>query len=367
MTMVTQGFQGYYAETRSYDATAAFWRSLGFENVFETGHGSGQWRHPSGGPYVFVNEQHDTELEDHPILSVADAAAFDPLRPLDVAKPFTAEHWGVAEALIRDPDGRVISLQAPLQPGVEEPDAAVEDEPTTPEFGGHLAGAVFWGADLTGATFRDVDLTGTSISHARLVDVEIDASIGRLVVNGVDVTDYVNERDPWFPLRSMIEPTEPAGVRVAWSALEQAWSDTISIASGYPDADLHLSVDGEWSFVDTLRHLVFAIDKWYTVPVAGGSFHPLGLPNSGSIDFPWPGIDRGLQPSVADALAAYRGRVEAVRANVESVTIGDLGRRVDVLENGEHSVQDCLWTIFEELFWHNRYARRDLERLTPAG
>jgi hypothetical protein len=41
--------------------------------------------------------------------------------------------------------------------------------------------------------------------------------------------------------------------------------------------------------------------------------------------------------------------------------------RVDVLENGEHSVRDCLWTVFEESFWHNRYARRDLERLTAAG
>ncbi len=365
--MTTEGFQGQYFETRSYDATAAFWQALGFENVFETDHGSGQWRHPSGGPYVFVNEQHDTELETHPILRVADASAIDLAGTFDVARPFTPEHWGVVEALVRDPDGRVVSLQAPLPPEVGEAEAATDDEPASPEFGGDLAGAVFWGADLTGATFRDVDLSGASISHARFVDVDIDASIGRLVVNGVDVTDYVNERDPWFPLRSLIEPTDPSGVRAAWSALEQAWSETCALASGHPDADLHRSVDGEWSFVDTLRHLVFAVDKWFTVPITVGSFEPIGLPNSGSIDFPWPGIDRTARPDVAEALAAFRNRVGAVRGYVDTVTLQELGLRVDVLENGEHSVQECLWTIFEESFWHNRYARRDLERLASAG
>lgn len=48
-----------------------------------------------------------------------------------------------------------------------------------------------WGADLHGATFRDVDLTGTWISHALVVDVEIDAIVDRVVINGVDVTDFV--------------------------------------------------------------------------------------------------------------------------------------------------------------------------------
>ena len=77
------------------------------------------------------------------------------------------------------------------------------------EFEGDLAGAVFWGADLHGATFRDVDLTGARISHAWFVDVEIDALVDQLVVNGVDVTAYVNERDAWYPLRAMIRPSDP--------------------------------------------------------------------------------------------------------------------------------------------------------------
>ena len=120
--MATEGFEGLYVETRNYGATGAFWSSLGFEKVFETGHGSGQWEHPAGGPYVFINEQHDASLETHPILRVADSNAFAPDRTPDFARPFTPQHWGVVEALIRDPDGRNISLQAPLPDGVEAPD-----------------------------------------------------------------------------------------------------------------------------------------------------------------------------------------------------------------------------------------------------
>ncbi len=235
------------------------------------------------------------------------------------------------------------------------------------EFEGDLAGSVFWGADLTGALFRDVDLTRTSISHARVIDVDIDAQIDGLVVNGVDVTDYVNEHDPWFPLRSMLEPTDPAGLQASWSAMEETWSHTLSLAQQRPDADLHRSVDGEFSFVDTLRHLVFAIDKWFTAPVLGGPFEPMGKPNSGSVDFPWPGLDQNLDPTAAEALAAYRGRVAAVRDDISSVTPDELARRVEVLENGEHTVQDCLWVVLEESFWHNRYARRDLDRLSGSG
>lgn len=117
--MATEGMIGFYMETRSYGATAAFWQSLGYENMFETDHGSGQWRHPNGGPYVFIAEQLDRELETHPILGVADAAAFAPARQPTYAKPFTPEHWGVLEATLLDPDGRPVSLQAPLPEGAE--------------------------------------------------------------------------------------------------------------------------------------------------------------------------------------------------------------------------------------------------------
>ena len=119
--MATEGFIGYYVGTRNYGATAAFWKSLGFENVFETGHGSGQWQLPAGGAYVFIDEN-VAELETHPILGVADSTTFSPARRPEFAKEWTAEHWDVMEAWLLDPDGRTVSLQAPLPPGVTAPD-----------------------------------------------------------------------------------------------------------------------------------------------------------------------------------------------------------------------------------------------------
>lgn len=119
--MATEGFEGFYIETRDYGATAAFWSSMGFENVFHTDHGSGQWAHPAGGPYVLINENHDSDLDTHIILRVPDATMFAPSPPADYQKPFSPEHWGVAEALVRDPDGRTVSLHAPMPAGTPGP------------------------------------------------------------------------------------------------------------------------------------------------------------------------------------------------------------------------------------------------------
>jgi hypothetical protein len=235
------------------------------------------------------------------------------------------------------------------------------------EFEGDLAGAVFWGADLKGATFRDVDLTGTRISHAFVVDVEIDATIDRLVVNGVDVTRYVNERDPWYPLRAMLRPDSPDAMRQTWATLEAEWEKTLAMVRALPEEARHESVNGEWSFVQTLRHLVFAMDKWFTAPVLGEGFDPIGLPNSGSVDFPWPGLEYDRTPSFEDALAVRTDRVSRFRDYLTTVDAADLDREIDVLENGPHPLLDCLHTVFEEEFWHLRYARRDLELLAAGA
>ena len=231
------------------------------------------------------------------------------------------------------------------------------------EFEGDLAGAVFWGADLSGARFRDVNLTGATISHAWLVNVDIDALVDTVVINGVDVTAFVNERDPWYPLRAMLRPPDPEAMRATWVALEDAWAKTVTMANALPDDRLHESVNKEWSFVQTLRHLVFAMDKWFAAPILGERFDPIGLPNSGSVGFPWPGLDYDLTPSVSDALAVRAARATRFREFLESVASTDFTRPIEVLENGTNSLQECIYTVFEEEFWHNRYAQRDLAQL----
>jgi hypothetical protein len=231
------------------------------------------------------------------------------------------------------------------------------------EFEGDLAEAEFWGADMRGARFRDVNLTGVTITHAWLVDVEIDAFIDRFVVNGVDVTAFVNEHDRWYPLRTVLGASDPDSMRSGWSALREAWTETIERARRLPDEQLHVSVNGEWSFVQTLRHLLMAMDKWFTAPILGEAFSPLGLPNTGSADFSWPGLDVEATPSLTDVLAARTEQATRLTDYLAAMTADDLTRTVDVLENGPHQVRDCISTVFEEEFWHHRYAVRDLAEL----
>lgn len=121
--MATEGFEGFYVETTNYGATGAFWESLGFVNTFETDHHSGQWEHPSGGPYVFIAERPGPELQSYPMFRVADAATFASSRTPELVQQFEPTHWGVVEAFVHDPDGRPMSLQAPLPEGVSAPDA----------------------------------------------------------------------------------------------------------------------------------------------------------------------------------------------------------------------------------------------------
>jgi hypothetical protein len=226
-----------------------------------------------------------------------------------------------------------------------------------------LSDAVFWGVELQRSTMRDVDLTGARISHGRLVDVVIDGQIDGLVVNGVDVTDYVNERDAWFSLRSQLHPTDLDAMRQGWQAFVAAWSGAIERAQRLSEAQRHASVDGEWSFVETVRHLVFATDKWFIVPILGGAFWPMGLPNSGSVDFGWPGIDGAAVPTFEEAVAAWRSRCDQLRDHLDDIEPAALSVEVTVLENGAGAVHDCIGVVFEEHFHHLRYATRDLDRL----
>jgi uncharacterized protein YjbI with pentapeptide repeats len=229
------------------------------------------------------------------------------------------------------------------------------------EFEGRdLRAAVFWGVDLSEARFRDVNMTNVTISHALIVNVDIDGLVEQVTINGVDVTQYVNERDAWYPLRAMLRPTDPDGVRAAWDALERAWVATTERARRRTEVQLHTSVGGEWSFVETLRHLVFALDKWFTAPILGESFHSIGLPNTGSADFGWPGLDSSADPTFDEVLAVRAQRATRLHAYLQGVTPEDLRREAEVLENGSTPVLECLYTVFEEEFEHNRYALRDL-------
>src|SRR5436305_9303254 len=102
-----------------------------------------------------------------------------------------------------------------------------------------LSGSEFWGVDLSQTKFRDVNLTATTFTNAWFIDVDIDGLVDRLTINGVDVTAYVNEHDVWYPLRGMLRPPDPEGMRAAAAALADAWRATITRAESLPEEKLH--------------------------------------------------------------------------------------------------------------------------------
>ena len=62
-----------------------------------------------------------------------------------------------------------------------------------------------------------------------------------------------------------------------WDTVERLWADTLARAERLPERLLHERVDDEWSFTETLRHLVFVADSWTGRMVLGDqSFHRLG-------------------------------------------------------------------------------------------
>ncbi len=118
--MGTEGIGGFVVETSNWGKAVAFWEGLGFELEFETDHNSGQLRHPAGGPWVFIDENLETDTpQTWPVILASDADDFVPPTSGELEHAFEPQHWSVMEARLRDPDGHAISVQAPLPEGVE--------------------------------------------------------------------------------------------------------------------------------------------------------------------------------------------------------------------------------------------------------
>ena len=144
-----------------------------------------------------------------------------------------------------------------------------------------FAGAAFEQVTFAGARFRQVDLSGVRIRSAYLRDLDIGGEVERLLVNGIDVAPLIEaELDRRHPERTKLRPTDAAGFREAWDVIEQLWAGTVARARELDPALLHDRVDDEWSFIETLRHLVFATDAWVGRVVLGdpSPWDPLDLP-----------------------------------------------------------------------------------------
>jgi hypothetical protein len=72
-----------------------------------------------------------------------------------------------------------------------------------------------------------------------------------------------------YPDRVKMRPTDADGFREAWDILERMWQLTVERARGMAPELLHERVEGEWSLIETLRHLLFATDAWVKRAILG--------------------------------------------------------------------------------------------------
>lgn len=118
--MATEGIEGVHLETHNWGKAARFYQALGFELEFETDHGSGLLRNGAG-PYLFIAEIPENQVpQARIVLKVTDADAFRPDPVVDVVTPFEQTHYETQEMTVRDPDGRIWSLQAPAKDQASE-------------------------------------------------------------------------------------------------------------------------------------------------------------------------------------------------------------------------------------------------------
>ncbi len=200
-----------------------------------------------------------------------------------------------------------------------------------------LRGATFHQVYLNDASLRAVDFTatqfrgslfnGSRMRGVELVDVEIYGELQNVVVNGVDIAPLVDaELNRRMPERARMRPDDSDGFRAAWTILERLWEGTLARARTFPEAALHRSVDDEWSFIQTLRHLNFASAAWVGRMILGNTspWHELDLPwdeAPGWDGIPW---DRQARPSLDEVLTVRRDRQAMVRQVIALLTDAQL-------------------------------------------
>ena len=237
--------------------------------------------------------------------------------------------------------------------------------------------------DWTQSRFEEVDFSqsrfhngyfqDTVIRGAWLQRVEIDGFIDAVTINGVDVGPLIEaELDRRDPDRRLVRPTDAEGFRRAWEIVVRRWDAATQRARALPEDLLHRRVDGEWSFIETLRHLVQATDAWVLRAILGNPapYHPLGLPHTEMpADTPLVPHDPDARPCLDEVLAVRAQRMTTVAELLDELTDERLEEMTEpVLEPGypasqPYLVRRCLRAVVNEEWLHREYAERDLAAL----
>jgi hypothetical protein len=239
-----------------------------------------------------------------------------------------------------------------------------------------LSGARFEQVDFSHAWFRNVYFTGATLRGASLEDVDIDGVIRNVRINGVDIGPLVeSELNRRYPERTKLSPSDAAGFREAWAIIERAWPATIERAKRLPPGLLHERVEDEWSFIETLRHLVFATDAWVRRAILGDPdpYSPLGLPHDEMEPDPSVPNAPDARPSLDEVLDLRAERMHTVHDVIAALTDDVLDGHTDPLPEpgyppaGSYPVRRCLRAVVDEEWLHRLFAERDLAVLEQRG
>jgi hypothetical protein len=248
--------------------------------------------------------------------------------------------------------------------------SVAELRPVTDYLRADLSHSRFEEVDFSQSRFHNVYFQDTVIRGAWLQRVEIDGYIDEVTINGVDIGPLIEaERDRRDPDRMLVRPTDADGFRRAWDVVVRRWDAAVQRTRALPEVLLHERVDGEWSFIETLRHLVFATDAWVLRAVLGdpAPYHPLGLAHSEMpTDTPAVPHDPDARPSLDEILAVRTDRMATMARVLHELTDERLEEMTQpVLEPGypeseSFPVRRCLGAVVNEEWLHREYAERDL-------
>jgi hypothetical protein len=120
----------------------------------------------------------------------------------------------------------------------------------------------------------------------------------------------------------------------------------------------------EWSFIETLRHLVFVTDAWINDAVLErpAAFDPLGLPPRFVTNGRELGLDLDARPSFAVVVRSRRRAMSDVRSFLATMRGDDLPRALSRFD-GQFTVLGATQNVIFEEWAHNVYAERDLATL----
>src|SRR3954467_8759334 len=159
--------------------------------------------------------------------------------------------------------------------------------------------------DLTEAEFRECVLDRARLIGVGMRGAEIDGLVSDLVVNGVEVTSYVEaELDRRHPVRLLLRSDDLADLQRASAELRTDWAATVERMRARPGIERR-SVNDEWSAVQTLRHLVFVHDSWFRRCCLGSTdlFTPMGLGIESVPSREEQGLDPSADPTLDEVLA----------------------------------------------------------------